>query len=84
MHSAEGLSASVSNGSSWTFLLRTKSKLVWDARKYDETVIFKWFSWNFDSDVSTLSAQTDVLPLPWLSAMWLQQEPVDVSPKCMT
>ena len=29
-------------------------------------VNFKWFSQNFDSNVSTLSAQTDVLPLLWL------------------
>ena len=47
-----------------------------DAGKYDETGNFKWFSQIFDSDASTLSAQTDVLPLLWLSAKWLQQEEV--------
>ena len=39
------------------------SGLVSDAEKYDETVKSKWFSQNFDSDVSILSAQTDVLSL---------------------
>ena len=60
-------------------LFCTKSKLVLEAGKYEETVNLKWSSLNFDG-VSTLSAQTDVLPLLRLSAKWLQQESVDFSP----
>ena len=41
-------------------LSSSSSSALSEAGKYDKTVKSKWFSQNIESDVSTLSAQTDV------------------------